>query len=165
MKEVWIDLKHICKSYKRNKKTEKEKKKRNKNMKMDPGETIWPSSRSSPRPRKQIPKGRPSPSLISLTAGARASAPTPPSSSERKSRRWPSPSPPLLPLQFDWFSCRFFPATAPIKCPRPPLHFPLRSPADCAARPAKSLAGVHHCCGQELQNPVRPGYPAFPLRP
>jgi hypothetical protein len=53
----------------------------------------------------------------------------------------------------------------PISSPRLPLHFPFQPSVDCAARLPKSLAGVHHCCGQELQNPVRPSYPAFPLRP
>jgi hypothetical protein len=161
----WINLNQICKRYKGNNKTEKEKKKRKKNMKLDPGETIRPSTRNGPRPANLKSRtGTSSPlspadwwdPLVSTRSS---------STSSRNWRRRPRPSPPLPPLQFHSMPVRFDALPTPISSHRPPLHFPLHSTKNRAARLPKSLAGVRRCCGLELRNPVRPGYPASPHRP
>jgi hypothetical protein len=65
MKMVWLDLNHICKRYERNKKQKRKKEERRKKKKNEkaPRETIWPSSRSGPWPRKPFQTGTPISSL------------------------------------------------------------------------------------------------------
>jgi hypothetical protein len=62
LEEVWFELKYLCKSFERNKKTEKEKKKENKNRKGPQGSH---SAQSRKRPTAQEIKPETVPSFLS----------------------------------------------------------------------------------------------------
>jgi hypothetical protein len=71
--------------------------------------------------------------------------------------------PPITPHSPSLIRSRNGSPTTPIRPPHPPLHSSPSLSSDCAARPAKSLAGVRYRCGPDYRNSVSPDGPAPPL--